>query len=169
MTPRPQLLGFRKAVALLDGGPQALRGIGVCVGQALGRVDELFAIGFIIGRRIVAFEETLRVGLRLLPGRGRLDMLLVDAKPAPGAVLPGGNGLAFDWRLIAGRRWPVPWMLAVLADPEQGLLLMAADRTTTLLVSGTGEVLSPDDNVVAVGSGVSSMPGTRIWKRTVEA
>ncbi len=40
------------------------------------------------------------------------DQLLVDAKPAPGAALPGGNGVAFDWRLIAGRRWPVPWMLA---------------------------------------------------------
>ena len=40
------------------------------------------------------------------------DMLLVDAKPPRDAVLPGGNGLAFDWRLIAGRRWPVPWMLA---------------------------------------------------------
>lgn len=46
------------------------------------------------------------------------DMLLVDAKPAPGAALPGGNGLAFDWRLIAGRRWPVPWMLAGGLTPE---------------------------------------------------
>lgn len=34
-------------------------------------------------------------------------------------------------------------------------LLVAADRTTTLLVSGTGEVISPDDDVVAVGSGGS--------------
>jgi phosphoribosylanthranilate isomerase len=40
------------------------------------------------------------------------DQLLVDAKPPKGGVLPGGNGLAFDWRLIAGRRWSVPWMLA---------------------------------------------------------
>ncbi|MDF1727692.1 MAG: phosphoribosylanthranilate isomerase [Sulfitobacter sp.] len=40
------------------------------------------------------------------------DQLLVDAKPPKGAALPGGNGLSFDWRLIAGRRWPVPWMLA---------------------------------------------------------
>ncbi|MEX0971258.1 MAG: phosphoribosylanthranilate isomerase [Paracoccaceae bacterium] len=40
------------------------------------------------------------------------DQLLVDAKPPKGATLPGGNGLAFDWRLIANRRWPVPWMLA---------------------------------------------------------
>lgn len=40
------------------------------------------------------------------------DQLLVDAKPPKGADLPGGNGLAFDWQLIANRRWPVPWMLA---------------------------------------------------------
>ena len=40
------------------------------------------------------------------------DMVLVDAKPPAGSDLPGGNGLAFDWRLIADRRWPVPWMLA---------------------------------------------------------
>ncbi len=32
-------------------------------------------------------------------------------------------------------------------------MLLTADATTTLLVSGTGEVLSPDDDVVAVGSG----------------
>ena len=40
------------------------------------------------------------------------DQLLVDTKPPKDADLPGGNGLAFDWSLIAGRRWPVPWMLA---------------------------------------------------------
>ncbi|NOZ79816.1 MAG: ATP-dependent protease subunit HslV [Acidobacteria bacterium] len=32
-------------------------------------------------------------------------------------------------------------------------MLLTADATATLLVSGTGEVLSPDDDVVAVGSG----------------
>jgi phosphoribosylanthranilate isomerase len=40
------------------------------------------------------------------------DQILVDAKPPKGSVLPGGNGVAFDWRLIAGRRWTKPWMLA---------------------------------------------------------
>jgi len=34
-------------------------------------------------------------------------------------------------------------------------LLVTADRSTTLLISGTGEVLTPDDDVVAVGSGGS--------------
>ncbi|WP_179380168.1 phosphoribosylanthranilate isomerase [Jannaschia marina] len=43
---------------------------------------------------------------------GVADQLLVDAKPPEGADLPGGNGVGFDWRLIAGRDWPKPWMLA---------------------------------------------------------
>jgi len=34
-------------------------------------------------------------------------------------------------------------------------MLITADRKVTLLVSGTGEVLAPDDDVVAVGSGGS--------------
>ncbi len=46
------------------------------------------------------------------------DQLLVDAKPPVESDLPGGNGLSFDWRLIAGRRWPVPWMLAGGLTPE---------------------------------------------------
>ncbi len=32
-------------------------------------------------------------------------------------------------------------------------MLVAADSSTTLLISGTGEVMSPDDDVVGVGSG----------------
>ena len=54
-----------------------------------------------------------------LDAHGRVaDQLLVDAKPPRGADLPGGNGLAFDWRLLAGRRWPVPWMLAGGLTPD---------------------------------------------------
>ena len=41
------------------------------------------------------------------------DLLLFDAKPPRrDDALPGGNGLAFDWRLIAGRAWRRPWMLS---------------------------------------------------------
>lgn len=34
-------------------------------------------------------------------------------------------------------------------------LMIAADRTTTLLISGTGDVISPDEGVIAIGSGGS--------------
>lgn len=40
------------------------------------------------------------------------DQILVDAKPPKDAVLPGGNGVAFDWHLLEGRDWKIPWMLA---------------------------------------------------------
>ncbi len=40
------------------------------------------------------------------------DQIMIDAKPPKDAVLPGGNGLTFDWRLVAQRRWLRPWMLA---------------------------------------------------------
>lgn len=46
------------------------------------------------------------------------DQILVDAKPPKGADLPGGNGLSFDWRLVAQRRWLRPWMLAGGLTPE---------------------------------------------------
>ena len=45
---------------------------------------------------------------------GVADRLLFDAKPPkekPDA-LPGGNALSFDWQLLAGRDWPLPWMLS---------------------------------------------------------
>lgn len=73
------------------------------------------------------------------------DQLLVDAKPAKGAALPGGNGLAFDWRLIAGRRWPVPWMLAGGLTPD--------NVAEALRLTGATQV--------DVSSGVESVAGVK--------
>ena len=41
-----------------------------------------------------------------------VDRFLLDAKPQPGAALPGGNAMPFDWSLTAGRAIPRPWLLA---------------------------------------------------------
>jgi len=73
------------------------------------------------------------------------DQLLVDAKPAPDAALPGGNGLSFDWRLIAGRDWTKPWMLAGGLTPDnvaQAVRLTGAQQ-------------------VDVSSGVEAAPGIK--------
>ena len=42
------------------------------------------------------------------------DWLMFDALPPKDMknALPGGNALAFEWTLLSGRRWPLPWMLA---------------------------------------------------------
>jgi phosphoribosylanthranilate isomerase len=66
---------------------------GLPVMKALGVADE--------GDLAAVFEFSLAA-----------DQLLIDAKAPKTAVLPGGNGLAFDWRLVAQRRWLRPWMLA---------------------------------------------------------
>ena len=73
------------------------------------------------------------------------DLLLIDAKPPKDGPLPGGNGVAFDWRLIANRRWPVPWMLAGGLTPEN-----------------VGEAIAlTGARQVDVSSGVETAPGVK--------
>lgn len=74
------------------------------------------------------------------------DLLLFDARPPrrPEA-LPGGNGLAFDWGLLAGRSWRVPWMLS------GGLT--AATLAEAVRISGAA--------IVDVSSGVERRPGDK--------
>jgi phosphoribosylanthranilate isomerase len=72
------------------------------------------------------------------------DQLLIETKPAPGA-LPGGNGVPFDWTLLSGRRWPLPWMLA------GGLNL--TNIAEAIRISGARQV--------DLSSGVESAPGVK--------
>jgi phosphoribosylanthranilate isomerase len=73
------------------------------------------------------------------------DQLLIDAKPPKGAALPGGNGLAFDWRLLVGRKWLKPWMLAGGLTPE--------NVAEAIRLTGARQV--------DVSSGVESAPGVK--------
>ncbi|MDA7964679.1 phosphoribosylanthranilate isomerase [Ruegeria sp.] len=74
------------------------------------------------------------------------DQLLIDAKPPRNADLPGGNGLSFDWRLLAGRKyWRKPWMLAGGLTPQN---VAEAVRMT-----GAQQV--------DVSSGVETAPGVK--------
>jgi phosphoribosylanthranilate isomerase len=73
------------------------------------------------------------------------DYLMFDAKAQAGAVLPGGNGAAFDWSLLAGRRFQKPWFLAGGLTSEN---VVEAIQT-----SGA--------RLVDVSSGVESAPGVK--------
>ncbi len=73
------------------------------------------------------------------------DQIMIDAKPPKDAVLPGGNGLTFDWRLVAQRRWLRPWMLA------GGLT--AANVAEAIRLTNARQV--------DVASGVESAPGVK--------
>jgi phosphoribosylanthranilate isomerase len=78
--------------------------------------------------------------------QGVADWLLFDAKPPqePGA-LPGGNARSFDWRILSGRSWPIPWMLS------GGLT--AANLAEAVRVTGA--------RAVDVSSGVEDRPGAK--------
>ncbi len=75
------------------------------------------------------------------------DRILFDAKPPAdmAGALPGGNALAFDWRLIAGHDWSVPWMLSGGLDAD--------NVAEAVRVSGAG--------AVDVSSGVEARPGVK--------
>ena len=75
------------------------------------------------------------------------DRLLFDAKPPAEmtGALPGGNAVAFDWTILAGTTWPVPWMLA------GGLT--AENVARAIAVSGAP--------AVDVSSGVEDRPGVK--------
>jgi len=75
------------------------------------------------------------------------ERLLFDAKPpkAMKNALPGGNALAFDWPLLAGRKWRRPWMLAGA--------LTAENLKRAVSVSGAPGI--------DVSSGVESAPGQK--------
>lgn len=45
------------------------------------------------------------------------EHLMFDTRPPKGATQPGGTGAAFDWSLLAGRRFRRPWFLAGGLDP----------------------------------------------------
>lgn len=74
-----------------------------------------------------------------------VDQLMIDVKPPKGAVLPGGNGISFDWRLLVGRKWLKPWMLAGGLTP--------ANVAEAIRLTGARQV--------DVASGVETAPGVK--------
>jgi phosphoribosylanthranilate isomerase len=76
---------------------------------------------------------------------GTVDRILYDAKTPPGATLPGGMGVRFDWTLLDGFRHPLPWALSGGLDPHN--VAEAVRRTGAELVD--------------VSSGVESAPGIK--------
>lgn len=78
---------------------------------------------------------------------GVADLLLFDAKPPAdlAGAMPGGNAVSFDWNILRGRDWAVPWMLSGGLSPDnvgEAIRISAAPA-------------------VDVSSGVESAPGAK--------
>jgi len=79
------------------------------------------------------------------PYRGVADRFLFDAKPPRGAELPGGNGVPFDWRVLATLGPGIDYMLS-------GGLNAQNIGEALRLVSPSG---------IDTSSGVESAPGVK--------
>ncbi|TRC93455.1 phosphoribosylanthranilate isomerase [Mesorhizobium sp. WSM4303] len=82
---------------------------------------------------------------RLKPFIGIADRFMFDAKPPKGSQLPGGNGVAFDWRILAGLDAGLDYMLS-----------------GGLNAANIGDALrSANPPAIDISSGVESAPGVK--------
>ena len=81
----------------------------------------------------------------ITPFRDVADRFLFDAKPPKGSELPGGNGVSFDWRLLAGLDRSIDYMLS-------GGLNAANISDALRLANPPG---------IDISSGVESAPGVK--------
>lgn len=162
--PSPRCIGMDRAAEIVAAVPGSVRKVAVTVDAddlligALAKlgIDMIQMHGSEPPQRVASVRE--RTGLPVMKALGvrepgdvaeiahyeeAADQLLIDAKAPKDAVLPGGNGAIFDWKLLAGRRWRVPWLLA------GGL--NAANVSDAIAHTGTSQV----DAV----SGVEAEPG----------
>ena len=72
---------------------------------------------------------------RLAEYADQVDYFLLDARPPPGSVLPGGNALTFDWALMKGEDPPRPWLLAGGLTPANVAEAIAASGAPGVDVS----------------------------------
>ena len=82
---------------------------------------------------------------RIKPFVGIADRFMFDAKPPKGSQLPGGNGVAFDWRILAGLDAGLDYMLS-----------------GGLNAANIGDALrSANPPAIDISSGVESAPGVK--------
>ncbi len=167
--PSPRFLGLGDAAALAKLVPAGIKRVGVFVDepdQVIARTLDAVPLDMLqfhgseaparINQARARFDRPIIKALKIAGGddlaeaeaqETAADMLVFDAKPPADMTdaLPGGNALAFDWKIIAGHPWARPWMLSGGLEPAN---LAEAVRT-----SGAA--------MVDVSSGVESAPGRK--------
>jgi phosphoribosylanthranilate isomerase len=166
--PSPRALSPRQAADLAAQAPATCAKVGVLVDPDDALLDEILrevpldclqlhgaetparvaAIKARTGCRVIkALKLAQASDLAPIPGYAAVaDMLLFDAKPPPDpGLLPGGNGLCFDWRLLQGLEVARPWLLSggLSADNLAAAVRLCAARA------------------VDVSSGVERRPGQK--------
>ncbi|MBY8821180.1 phosphoribosylanthranilate isomerase [Sphingomonas colocasiae] len=164
--PSPRHLDPERASALAARAPGHVRKVGVFVDPDDGLIDAAIAAGIdtiqLHGKESPARAAAIRArtGLELWKAvpvrtaadlapttgfRGAADHILYDAKTPDTALLPGGMGLRFDWKLLHGFVHPLPWALSGGLD--------AANVGDAIRTTGA--------TLVDTSSGVESAPGIK--------
>ncbi|MFO1071056.1 MAG: phosphoribosylanthranilate isomerase [Geminicoccaceae bacterium] len=165
--PSPRSLDIFAAAELAAGVPDEVASVGVLVDPDDRSLDGLLAHvaldilqlhGDESPERAAAVRE--RTGCRVMKAlkvrepedlaaadryRGAVDLIMLDAKPRPGALLPGGNGEAIDWSILDGFAPPCPWALAGGLNPD----------------NLSGAVAATHAAIYDVSSGVERAPGIK--------
>ena len=164
--PSPRNASFKRAEQLAARVPAQVGKVGVFVDPDDALIDQAVAVATLdavqlhhvtperaaairarTGRETwVAVAVKTRADLAAAPGYvGAADRILYDAKTPPGAPLPGGMGMRFDWTLLDGFHHPLPWVLQGGLD--------AANVGEAIRRTGA--------TMVDISSGVETSPGIK--------
>ncbi|MBX3570675.1 MAG: phosphoribosylanthranilate isomerase [Rhizobiaceae bacterium] len=151
---RPIALGRAKAVAVtVDAGDDVLDSIVAAMAPDMLQLhgkESPERVADVKARYGLPVMKALAVGERgdlekLTPFLGIADRFLLDAKPPKDSVLPGGNGVSFDWTILTG------------LDPRIDYMLSGG-----LTAANVGEALRlARPRGIDVSSGVESSPGVK--------
>lgn len=164
--PSPRHLNVKRAEQLAARVPGHVGKVGVFVDPDDALIDQAMAVASLdavqlhhvapdraaairarTGRETwVAVAVKTRADLAVVPTFvGAADRIMYDAKTPPGAALPGGMGVRFDWTLLDGFRHPLPWVLQGGLDASN--VAEAVARTGATMVD--------------ISSGVETSPGIK--------
>ena len=165
--PSPRNVRPREAPALAKYVPKAVKRVGVFVEPedslleraiAAARLDIVQLHGDERPERLKSIKARLNVEIwkaipvstasnleRAREYRDIADMILFDARTPKASRLPGGMGIAFDWKLLNRLTHKMPWVLSGGLSAENVAEAIAITGATMLDVS----------------SGVESEPGTK--------
>ena len=163
----PRAVSVAEAEGLARAVPPAIHRVGLTVNMGDADLAEIVSSGAVDMLQLHGSESPARVaevkdrfGLPVIKAVGLseagdlaavhayaevADQVLIDAKPPNDAALPGGNGVAFDWRLLQDLALPVPWLLAGGLTPE--------NVAEAIRITGARQV--------DVSSGVERAPGKK--------
>ncbi len=110
--------------------------------EHIAEIRRLYPQQKLIKAIAVSSEQDLEIAKQY---SANIDMLLFDAKPSADSLLPGGNGIVFDWNIMKNFQAPLPWILS------GGL---NADNVKEAIIKSAAEI-------VDVSSGVETIAGQK--------